>query len=143
MKDYDMFAIQTRLLAELISPSWGQMNHMNGIWSLEFDTQIDTPFILQIYLQHESMHYRVSALFVIGDQPTKVEGEKWANGMSMDRVVEEGEITTYKELDFLLSPEDAPLDRWQKLSRDWFDKNAFGDEDIWLGFSDEEKEEAL
>lgn len=39
MRDYDRFAIQTRLLAELISPSWGTMNHMNGVWSLRRKTR--------------------------------------------------------------------------------------------------------
>lgn len=58
MQDYDRFAIQTRLLAEQISFAWGTMNHMNGVWSLEFDMEIDTPFLLEIYLKDESIKYR-------------------------------------------------------------------------------------
>lgn len=135
MRDYDMFAIQTRLLAELINPSWGEMNHMNGVWSLEFDMEIDTPFILQIYLGDDSLKYRVSALFLICKEATKAEGEKWSQGMSLDRVVEEGEITSYQQLDGLLSPEDTPIERWERLSREWFDHHGFTDQDIWLGFS--------
>lgn len=143
MQAYDWFAIQTRLLAELISPSWGEMNHLNGIWSLEFDTEVEAPFILQFYLTETALRYRVSALFVISDAATQEEGQKWAHLMSADRTLEEGEISSYQHLDRLLSPEAAPLEAWEHLARQWFERQGFSDEDIWIGYEvvTEENEE--